>query len=108
MPSTFIYLGILLAIICIWFLLFKRPVYEAVFISFLVLLTVTGKWGNILSYIDKGLSTSLLYSMVSFVAMSVIMTKTKIIDGTISIILALLGKIPGGAGYASIIASSFI
>ncbi len=108
MPSTFIYLGILLLVICLWFLLLKRPVYEAVFVSFIVLLTITGKWGNILSYIDSGLSTSLLYSMTAFVAMSVILTKTKVIDDCVAIILALLGKIPGGAGYASVIASSFM
>ncbi len=108
MPSTFIYLGILLLVICVWFILLKRPVYEAVIVSFIILLTVTGTWGNVWSYIDKGLSTSLLYSMTAFVAMSVIMTKTKIIDGCISIILYFLGRIPGGAGYASVIASSFM
>lgn len=108
MPSTFLYLGIMLFVICIWFILLKRPVYEAVLVSFLILLTVTGTWGNLWSYIDAGLSTSLLYSMTAFVAMSVIMTKTKIIDGSVAIILSLLGRIPGGAGYASIIASSFM
>ena len=108
MPSTFLYLGILLFVICIWFLAFKRPVYEAVLVSFIILLTVTGKWGNIWGYIDAGLSTSLLYSMTAFVAMSVIMTKTKVIDGSVAIILSMLGKIPGGAGYASVIASSFM
>lgn len=108
MPLTFLYLGIMLFVICVWFMLFKRPVYEAVLVSFIVLLTVTGTWENIWNYIDKGLSTSLLYSMTAFVAMSVIMTKTKVIDGCISIILALLGRIPGGAGYASVIGSSFM
>ena len=108
MPTTFAYLGILLLVICIWFLLFKRPVYEAVAVSFLVLLLITGTWKNIGSYITTGLSTSLIYSMTAFVAMSVILTKTKVIDGSISIILALLGRIPGGAGYASVVASSFM
>ena len=108
MPSTFIYLGILLFIICIWFILLKRPVYEAILISFIVLLFVTGTWRNVGTYINKGLSTSLLYSMTAFVAMSVIMTKTKVIDSSVAIILALVGKIPGGAGYASVIASSFM
>ena len=41
MPSVFLYLGILLLTICVWFMLFKRPVYEAVFISFLILLTAS-------------------------------------------------------------------
>ena len=108
MPSALIYLGIMLAVIIVWFMLLKRPVYEAVLISFIVLLAVTGKWENIGSYIDKSLSTSLLYSMTAFVAMSIIMTKTKIIDGCVAIILSLLGRVSGGAGYVSVIASSFM
>lgn len=108
MPSSLIYLGIMLAVILIWFLLFKRPVYEAIFISFLVLLTVTDTWGNVLTYVNEALSTSLLYSMVAFVAMSILLTKTKIIDSCIAVILSLLGRVTGGAGYAAVIASSFM
>ena len=108
MPSALVYLGIMLAVICVWFIWMKRPVYEAVLLSFLVLLTLTGNWANIWTYIDGALSTSLLYSMTAFVAMSIIMTKTKIINGSIAIILSLVGGIPGGAGYASVIASSFM
>ena len=108
MPSSLIYLGIMLAIICVWFILFKRPVYEAVFISFLALLTITGTWGNVLGYVNDALSTSLLYSMVAFIAMSIILTKTKIIDSCIAVILSLVGRLPGGAGYTAVVASSFM
>lgn len=108
MPLSLVYLGIMLAVICVWFLAFKRPVYEAVGISFLVLLTVTGTWGNVWTYINDALKTSLLYSMVAFVSMSILLTKTKVIDSCIAIILSLLGRIPGGAGYAAVIASSFV
>lgn len=108
MPSALIYLGIMLAVIVVWFMWMKRPVYEAVLLSFIILLTVTGNWNNVGAYINKGLSTSLLYSMTAFVAMSIIMTKTKIIDSCLAIILSLLGRIPGGAGYVSVIASGFM
>ncbi|MBR2452671.1 MAG: TRAP transporter large permease subunit [Clostridia bacterium] len=108
MPSAFIYLGIMLIVIGIWFMLLKRPVYEAVLISFVVLLTVTGTWGNVWEYIDSGLSTSLIYSMTAFVAMSIILTKTKVIDSCVAIILSLLGRVTGGAGYVSVVASSFM
>ncbi|MBR5513510.1 MAG: TRAP transporter large permease subunit [Ruminococcus sp.] len=108
MPSAFIYLAILLVTIVVWFMFFKRPVYEAILISFIILLTVTGTWGNIGGYIEKGLTTSLLYSMTAFVAMSVLLTKTKVVDSCIAIILSILGRIPGGAGYVSIIASAFM
>jgi len=108
MPSAFLYLGIMLAVIVIWFMLLKRPVYEAILISFLVLLAVTNSWGSVWEFIDKGLSTSLLYSMTAFVAMSIILTKTKIIDSCIAIILSVLGRVTGGAGYVSVIGSAFM
>lgn len=108
MPSSLVYLSIMLVVIIIWFALLKRPVYEAVFLSFLLLLTITGTWGNVLLYIDDALSTSLLYSMVAFVAMSIILTKTKIIDSCIAVILSLIGRVTGGAGYVAVIASTFM
>ncbi len=106
--ESLLYLGIMLIVICVWFLAFKRPVYEAVLLAFIVLLAVTGTWGNVLTYINEGLSTSLLYSMVAFVAMSILLTKTKIVDSCITVILSLIGRIRGGAGYTAIIASSFM
>ncbi len=108
MPLSLLYLGIMLAVICVWFLAFKRPVYEAVGISFIVLLTISGTWGNVWTYINDALSTSLLYSMVAFVSMSILLTKTQVIDSCIAVILSLLGRISGGAGYAAVIASSFV
>ncbi len=98
----------MLAVICIWFLAFKRPVYEAVLLAFIILLAVTGTWSNVLDYINVGLSTSLLYSMVAFVAMSIILTKTKIVDSCIAVVLSLIGRIRGGAGYTAVIASAFM
>jgi len=108
MPISLIYLAIMLAVILIWFSAVKRPIYEGIFLSFLVLLTITGKWGSAWGYFNTAMSTSLLYSMVAFVAMSIILTKTKVIDSCIAIILALVGRVTGGAGYASVIASSFM
>lgn len=108
MPSVFIYIAIMLFIICLWFILFKRPIYEGVFISLIALVAITGTWGELGTFLNEAMSTSLLFSMIAFMAMSQILTRTKIIDNCVMIILSLLGKIPGGAGYASIIASSFM
>ncbi|MCR5790247.1 MAG: TRAP transporter permease [Lachnospiraceae bacterium] len=108
METALLYLGIMLVVILVWFALVKRPIYEAIFMSFIILLTVGGKWGNVWTYVYSGLSTSLLYSMTVFVAMSILLTKTKIIDSAIEIILALLGRITGGAGYVAVLASSFM
>lgn len=108
MPISLLYLGVMVGVICVWFLLLKRPIYESVLVSFLALLTVTDTWGNVFTYIKEGLSTSLLFSMTAFVAMSIILTKTKMIDGCIGIILCIVGRIRGGAGYASVLASAFM
>ena len=108
MPSAFVYLALMLAVICVWFLLLKRPVYEAMCIAFLALVIVTGSYGKLFTYFQAGLKTSLLYSMTVFVALSMILTKTGIIDGAVNIILSLLGRITGGTGYAAVIASSFM
>lgn len=108
MPVSVIYLLMMLAIICIWFILLKRPIWESLGVSFIALVAASGSWSNFWNYVEEGLSTSLLYSMIVFLCMSVIMTKTKIIDGVVNLILALLGRIPGGAGYAAVAASSFM
>lgn len=107
-PSAMVYVGILLVLTTVWFLLLKRPVYEGLLISFLVLVTITGTWSNIFAYIDGALSTSLLYSMLVFVAMSQILTHTRVIDSCIYLIMALLGRYTGGVGYGAVIASSFM
>ena len=108
MPAVVWYILTMLVVICVWFILLKRPVYEGVFISFIVLVALTKTWNNVFGYFDSALSTSLLYSMMAFMAMSQILTKTKVIDNCVTIILSILGHIPGGAGYASIVASSFM
>ena len=107
-PAVLWYLIILLAVVLLWFLALKRPVYEAVLVAFLVLVAVSGTWSQIPQFLDKALSEKTLFSMTAFVAMSVILTKTKVMDGVIAIILALLGRIPGGTGYVSVLASSFM
>lgn len=108
MPPVLWYLITMLVVVLFWFLVLKRPVYEAVFVAFLVLVTISGTWGQFLAFVETGISTNLLYSMTAFVAMSIILSETKVIDGCIAIILALLGRIPGGAGYVSVLASSFM
>lgn len=108
MPDIITYLLVMLAVICVWFIVLKRPIYEGVILSFFVLVAITGTWANIWEYFTETLSTSLLFSMVAFVAMSQILSKTKIIDNCVMIIISLLGRIPGGAGYAAVVASGFM
>ncbi len=108
MPVSLVYLGIMLAVLLLWFIFLKRPVYEAVLLSFLLLVAITGTWQNLWGYIDEALSTNLLYSMIAFVAMSILLTKTGVIDACIALILSVVGRLTGGAGYAAVVASAFM
>ena len=106
--QALLYIGIIFLVVSIWFFILKRPIYESFLITFIVLLIVTNTWSNIIDYIDGGMNTSLIYAMIAFVAMSQILTKTKIIDNCVMIILSIFGRVPGGAGYVSVAASSFM
>mgnify|MGYP000994555750 CR=1 FL=1 len=64
MPIAMIYLASMFTVIILWFLLLKRPIYGGVFVSFIVLLAVTGTWGNVLTYVNSVFKVSLLYSIV--------------------------------------------
>ena len=107
-PTGIWCLILLLAVIVVWFVLMKRPVYEAVALGFVLLVAINNKWDSLWSYIDGALSTNLIYSMVAFVAMSILLTKTKIVDSCIAVILSLIGRVTGGAGYAAVVASAFM
>ena len=47
MPVSVIYLLVMLAIICIWFILLKRPIWESLGVSFIALVAITNSWGNL-------------------------------------------------------------
>ena len=68
MFEMFSYIAVMLAVILGWFLIFKRPIYEGILISIVVLLCLTGRWVNLGAYINKAMTTSLLYSMMAFSA----------------------------------------
>ena len=108
-PAVLWYLLTLLTVVLVWFLALKRPVYEAVLVAFVALVACSGTWSQVPKFVEKALSEKTLFSMTAFVAMSVILTKTKVMDGVIAIILALptrklftkagelLKKVPGKA-----------
>lgn len=108
MPLAITYLFIMLAVILVWFIFLKRPIYESVLCSLIILLFVTNSWGNVGEYFYNGMNSTLLFSMIVFIAMSQLLKTTGILDNCINIILALLGRIPGGAGYCAVVASCFM
>ena len=65
-PLELIYLFILLITILIVFVLYKRPIYEAMFIGFLVMVIALGRYDRLLYYLFKPTTNTLFYAIVAF------------------------------------------
>lgn len=108
MPIELIYLAVVFAVAIIGFMVLKRPLYECMFASFVVLVAVTGTWANVGEYIWDALHQSSLYVIFVFVISANLLSKTTVIDDCIAIILSVFGRLTGGAGYVAIIGSTYM
>jgi len=107
-PIEIIYLVVLLIAICVAFVILKRPIYEAMFLGYVVMIAITGEWANFFKYIIATSTNTLFYAIVAFLAVAQIFGGTKVIDKCIEIILSLFGRFRGGAGYIALIGSTFM
>ncbi len=108
MPTPLLFLLILFAFIFVVFIISKRPIYEVMALGLVLILFMTNKWSFLPTYIHNTFSTSLLYVIFAFIAVSEILSETRVINDCINVILALIGRVPGGAGYVAIISSAFM
>ena len=108
MPTPILFLLILFAFIFIVFLVSKRPIYEVMGLGLILILCMTGTWAQLPTFIHNTFSTSLLYVIFAFIAVSEILSETNVITDCINILLALIGRVPGAAGYVSVISSAFM
>lgn len=108
MPLEVWFLVILFVFICAYFIITKRPIYEAMLLGFILMLILTNSWGNALDFLWKACQDSLVYAIIAFVALSKLLSETSVIDSCIAFILSLLGRLTGGAGYVSIVAATFM
>ncbi len=108
MPIEVYYIIILLAVICLSFLFFKRPIYEAMFYGYITMLLLTNEFSNFFTYILQTSKDTLFYSIVAFLVLSKILDKTNIINHVVEIIISIFGRIRGGAGFSAIIGSTFM
>lgn len=108
MPIEFLYLAVVFVVAIIGFTVLKRPLYECMLASFIVLVAVTGTWANIFTYIWDAMKQSTLYVIFVFIISASLLAKTTVIDDCIAIILSIFGRLRGGAGFVAIIASSYM
>lgn len=108
MPIEIWYLIAVFATVTASFVLLKRPLYECMLLSFLVLVAVTGTWENIGTYIWDALQEPTLYVIFAFILSADLLAKTSVIDDCIAIILSIFGRVRGGAGFVAVIGSSYM
>lgn len=99
---------LLLAVVIVFFAILKRPLYEAMGIAFLLLLLYNGKLANIFVYLKSAASSSILFTIILFLVFSSILKETGVVKDCIDIIIALVGRIPGGAGLVALLSSAFV
>lgn len=106
--SLLIYIASILVISVV----LKRKMAEAMMWSFLLILIIGSLFGgkNIFALAKIGISSAakqeVVYASMAFVFMSVIMGKTGVIGRLVEILNSFLGRLPGGSGYVSTIASA--
>ncbi len=108
MPIEIFYILALLAAICVTFLVFKRPIYECMFYGFILMLLLTGEFGNIFTYVGKTAKDTLFYSIIGFLVLAKVLDATKAVDTVVAVIVAIFGRFRGGAGFTAVIGSTFM
>ncbi|HHY60117.1 MAG TPA: TRAP transporter large permease subunit [Clostridia bacterium] len=106
-PLEVFYLLLVLVFVCVIFIAFKRPIYEAMFLAFCFTIVMTGRYDLFMKYLlYPATQSSLFYIIVAFLALAYILGKTRVVEKLINIILAIFGGLPGGAGYVALFAST--
>lgn len=102
------YLIALLAIICVAFLLFKRPIYECMFYGYVLMVVLTGEYANFFEYITKTSTDTLFYAIIAFLVLAKVLDVTHAIDTVVNFIIAVFGRFRGGAAYTAVLGSTFM
>ena len=108
MPVEVGYILALLAIICVTFLVFKRPIYECMFYGYVLMVVLTGDYQNFFVHIAKTSTDSLFYAIIAFMVLAKILDAIHAIDSVVNVILSVFGRLPGGAAYTAVIGSTFM
>lgn len=108
LPIALVLLVGLIVVIAVLFLLLKRPMYENMAIGFLLLVIVSGQLGKLGEFIVYPAQSSLFYVIFAFMVIAVVFDATNAVNRIVRIMLALIGRFRGGAGYVATLASAFM
>jgi len=108
MPFEVWYFIAIIAVCILWFVVVRRPMYEAMALAFIACLAISGTWTQAFTFMQKGAKQSILYTILCFLLFAQILKETGVIARIINVIIALIGKLSGGAGVICLAASTFM
>jgi len=108
MPVELLILLGVFVLIAVLFLYVKRPIYEIMAIAFVFVVLTSGQWAEFGNYLLYPASNNLFYIIFAFLVVAVIFEATDAVNRIIRIMLAVIGRLPGGAGYVALMASAFM
>lgn len=109
LPLEVFYVFLLILFVALIFMYFKRPIYEAMILGFIFTIVMTGRYDIFGKYIlYPATKSNLFYIIIGFLALAHILGKTKVVEKLIKVMLSLVGKFTGGAGYVALFSSSIL
>lgn len=108
LPIAIWYLIFLLLFVAVLFVGFKRPIYEVMILAFVFIVVITGRWDLFWSSLLYPSTSSLFYAIFAFMVVAVIFDETKVVERIINLIMSVVGRFRGGAGYVALLASTFM
>lgn len=101
-----LYLLLVVVIVVILFVVFRRPMYEVITLTTLILVVVTGRLSSLGTYVYSAAKYYIPYTIIAFTAFSTILNDTGVVTDFVDLIIALVGRFSGGAGYVALAGSS--
>ncbi|MQA81927.1 MAG: TRAP transporter large permease subunit [Streptosporangiales bacterium] len=99
---------VFVAVTIVWFAALRRDIAEALLVAFLAT-AVCGGWQApqlVLDGVVAAATSEVLFAAMAFVVMSQVTTTTGLVGRLAEILNSLFGRLPGGAGYVSTLASA--
>lgn len=108
MPVELLILLGVFVLIAVLFLYVRRPIYEIMAVAFVFVVITSGQWADFGNYLLYPASNNLFYIIFAFLVVAVVFDATDAVNRIIRIMLSVIGKLPGGAGYVALMASAFM
>lgn len=108
LPIELWYLIALVVFVSLFFIVLKRPMYEVMTLSFIFVIVISGSYDKFWTSLLYPSTSSLFYAIFAFLVVAVIFDSTKVVHHIIQFMLSVVGRFRGGAGYVSLLGSTFM